>query len=264
MTNKNIEQNEEDKLLIAKINDKISQCKTKNKITYSDFLNMHEKNIVKKSLNIINDINYIFFGGYADAERELFIAIPSKIDQIMLEKNYKNIFKIIQIDLPEELYGNYEHRDYLSAIIKLGVERSKVGDILVTPKGSQIIILKDLESYFLTNLPELTRFSKSTITSHSIDEIIPKEIKFKEISVILSSLRLDKFVAELGKCARNKANDIIQEGRVFINSENELKPSKSIKEKDIITIRGKGKFIFDSVEKTTKNGKFIVKVKKYI
>ena len=77
-------------------------------------------------------------------------------------------------------------------------------------------------------------------------------------------MRLDKFVAELGKCSRNKATDLILEGRVFINSENEFKPSKPIKEKDIITIRGKGKFIFDSIERTTKNGKFIVKIQKYI
>lgn len=259
-----IEQNEEDKLLTAKILDKINYCKTKNKIVYTDFLNLHEKNIAKKVLLETETLNYTFFGGYPDAEREVLIVFPSKIDDIMLEKNYKNILEIIQIDLPEELYGNYEHRDYLSAIIKLGVVRGKVGDILVTNNCAQIILIKELSEFFLNNLPQLTRFSKSTISVHPLEDIIQKEIKFKEINVILSSLRLDKFVAELGKCSRSKATDIILEGRVFINSENELKPSKSIKEKDIITIRGKGKFIFDSIERTTKNGKFIVKVQKYV
>ncbi len=264
MTNKNIEQDEEDNLLIAKIEDKINQCKTKNKITYTDFLNMHEKNVAEKKLKEINFNNYIFYGGYENAERELLIVFPSKFDNFMIEKNYNNILEIIQIDLPEELYGTYEHRDYLSGIIKLGVVRSKVGDIIVTPKQAQILVEKELSKYFLTNLPELTRFSKSQITAHPLEEIIQKEVKFKDINVILSSLRLDKFVAELGKTSRNKSIDLIAEGRVFINAENEYKPSKSIKEGDIITIRGKGKFIFNNIEKTTKNGKFLVNVKKYI
>ena len=264
MQNKNIIQSEEDKLLIAKINDKINYCKTKNKIAYTDFLNLHEKNIAKKVLLENDFTNYTFFGGYEDAERELLIVFPSKIDQTMLEKNYKNIIEIIQIDLPEELYANYEHKDYLSAVMKLGVVRNKIGDILVTKQGAQIICAKELSEYFVNNLSELTRFSKSTISAHPLEDIIKKEINFKEINVILSSLRLDKFVAELGKCSRNKATDLILEGRVFINSENEFKPSKPIKEKDIITIRGKGKFIFDSIERTTKNGKFIVKIQKYI
>lgn len=264
MQNKNINQNEEDKLLIAKILDKINYCKTKNKIAYTDFLNLHEKNIAKKVLAENECTNYTFFGGYEDAERELLIVFPSKIDQTMLEKNYKNIIEIIQIDLPQELYSSYEHKDYLSAVMKLGVVRNKIGDILVTKQGSQIICVKELSEYFVNNLSELTRFSKSTISAHPLEDIIKKEINFKEINVILSSLRLDKFVAELGKCSRNKATDLILEGRVFINSENEFKPSKPIKEKDVITIRGKGKFIFDAIERTTKNGKFIVKVQKYI
>lgn len=264
MQNKNINQSEEDKLLIAKILDKINYCKTKNKIAYTDFLNLHEKNIAKKVLIENNYTNYTFFGGYEDAERELLIVFPSKIDQNMLEKNYKNIIEIVQIDLPEELYGNYEHKDYLSAVMKLGIVRSKIGDILVTKQGAQIIAIKELSEYFVTNLSELTRFSKSTISARPLEDILQKEINFKEINAILSSLRLDKFVAELGKCSRNKANDLILEGRVFINAENEFKPSKPIKEKDIITIRGKGKFIFDSIERTTKNGKFIVKIQKYI
>lgn len=264
MSNKNIEQTEEDKLLIAKILDKITYCKTKNKIVYTDFLNIHEKNIVQKLLKENKDINYIFFGGYEDAEREILIIFPDKIDKTMLESNYNNILEIIQINLPEELCGTYEHRDYLSGIIKLGVVRAKVGDILVTPKGAQIILIKELSDFFINNLSQLTRFSKAIISSHTLQDIVKKEINFKEINVILSSLRLDKFVAELGKCSRNKANSLILEGRVLINSENEFKPSKAIKEKDIITIRGKGKFIFDSIEKTTKNGKFVVKVQKYI
>lgn len=76
-------------------------------------------------------------------------------------------------------------------------------------------------------------------------------------------MRLDNFVSELAKCSRTRASEIIEGGKVFINSVNEFKDSKKIELNDIITIRGKGKFIFDEIEKETKSGKFLVNIRKY-
>jgi len=87
--------------------------------------------------------------------------------------------------------------------------------------------------------------------------------EFEYLNIIVSSIRLDNFVSELVNCSRTKANYIIEEGRVFVNSINEFKPSKKIAPNDIITIRGKGKFIFDRIEKETKNGKQLLNIRKY-
>ena len=114
------------------------------------------------------------------------------------------------------------------------------------------------------NLEQLIRFKKAKIAIENIDELLNKETEFEEFKIIISSNRLDNFISELAKCSRTKATEIIEEGRVFINSENEIRLSKKINEKDIITIRGKGKFVFDSIEKETKSGKVVVNIKKYI
>ena len=90
------------------------------------------------------------------------------------------------------------------------------------------------------------------------------EPEFEEIKIIVSSIRLDNFVSELARCSRSKADTIIEEQRVFINSELQYKSSKKINEGDIITIRGKGKFIYDKIDHETKSGKYLVCVKKYI
>ena len=109
----------------------------------------------------------------------------------------------------------------------------------------------------------MIRFKKSIIEVVSIDDLKQSKTEFEEISIIVSSMRLDNFVSELAKCSRGNASDIITEGRVFVNSINEFKDSKKINVGDLITIRGKGKFIFDGIEKETKSGRYLLNMRKY-
>ena len=97
----------------------------------------------------------------------------------------------------------------------------------------------------------------------NINDIKNIENEYEDLNIIISSMRLDNFVSELAKCSRTKANEIIEAGRVFVNSINEFKISKKIELNDIITIRGKGKFIFEGIGKETKSGKLLVNIKKY-
>ena len=91
-----------------------------------------------------------------------------------------------------------------------------------------------------------------------------EEIQKMEISAIVISLRLDNIVSVLAKTSRNKAVDILEQERVFVNYKLETKASKQIKEGDVITIRGKGRFEFREIAGNTKKGRYIVKIDKYI
>ena len=74
---------------------------------------------------------------------------------------------------------------------------------------------------------------------HSFEERMsdaePLIPEFEEYNIIVTSLRLDNFVAELANCSRTNASDMIIEGRVFVNSINEFKDSKKINIGDLIT-----------------------------
>lgn len=253
-------QNDE-KMLIAKSLDKYEFCITKNKITYTDFLTITEQSVLKKALKENNINNYITYGGMKGTDRSLIIFYPEKLSIEMVEKNFVNIFKIVRIVLPTEL--KYEHREYLSGVMKLGLRREKIGDIVVNENGADIICLSDISNILENDLRGLTRFRKSTITVESINNINYRETEFEKISIIVSSLRLDNFVSELSKTSRTRSEDIIKEGRVFVNSINETKDSKKINVNDIITIRGKGKFIFDEIERKTSSDKLVIKMRKY-
>lgn len=249
------------KILVAKIIDKYEFCKTRNKIMYTDFLNVSEISIVEKILKEEKINNYILFAGKNSADRSILIFYPDKFSKEMVEKNYEKILNVIRIELPNNL--KYEHREYLSGIMKLGVRREKFGDIIVNDKGADIIALAEISQYLADGLKELTRFQKSKISICNINKLISVETEFEQIGIIVSSIRLDNFVSELSKSSRRKAEEIIEAGRVFVNSINEIKPSKKINVNDIITIRGKGKFIFDGIEKETKSGRYLLNIRKY-
>lgn len=255
----------EDKLLISKMLDKIELSKSKNKIENTDFLDMYQKHLLEKILKQENIENYIISGGAEDTERNIIIFYPEKL-KVVADINYKKILPItcIRINLPKEMYSKYSHRDYLGGLMKLGIKREKIGDILVFEDGADILILEDIEKFLLNNINALTRFGKSNIEIIKLEDVREKKINTKEIQIIIPSLRIDAVVAELAKTSRGKAEELLEEGRIFVNYEEIKKETKQIKENDILTIRGKGKFIIGKQEGTTKNGRVKIIVQQFV
>lgn len=253
---------EDTKLLEAKINDQYQFAISKNKITHTDFLNQAQKRLAEKFLQENKIQNYMFFGGNGqDSERNILLFFPEKFSQEMVIKNYEKIMSVLKIHLPREL--EYEHRIYLSGLMKLGIKREKVGDILDYPNGADIIVLNEVADFLENSLPELTRFKSAKIEKISIFDVQPKLQEFEEFSIIVSSMRLDNFVAELARTSRTKATEIMNEQRVLVNYEIEMKASRKIATNDVINIRGKGKIIVGEIERQTRSEKLVVQIKKY-
>lgn len=252
---------EESKLLIAKIKDKINISKKTNKIVNTDFLDMSELSLVKNFFKEEKIDTFYIYGVREEADRNIVIFYPEKFSEDMIVKNLKNIIEIIRIDFPNNT--NFEHREILSGVMKLGVKREKFGYITVNENFAQIVVLKEIADYIINNLKQLTRFRRCSLELVQINDFVSKENEYEEFSIIISSNRLDNFVSELAKCSRNMASEYIKQGKVFINSINKYKDAKKINLNDIITIRGKGKFIYTGIQKETKSGRLLVDIKKY-
>lgn len=255
---------QEDKLCLSQVLDKIEFCESREKLEYTDFLDMYQVALVENFLRRINFKNYQFFGGYEDSERKILIVYPDKYNDSMIEKNYSKMLKILRIELQEEEFGKYSHRNYLGGIVKLGLKREKVGDILVSNQGADIVVVSDFAEVLKKELPSLTRFENSKIEIKEISDIIKKEVKIEEVSIIVPSLRLDNIVSDLVKTSRSKAKQIIEQERVFVNGQNETKMAKQVKIGNIITIRGKGRFIVKEQTGTTRSGRAVLKIEKYV
>ena len=195
-----MQEKNESNLIFAKIDDKIKFCNTKNKITHTDFFTEPEILKIQKYLNSVKAKNYFFFGGYEEANRKMLLFYPDKLNYDMAFSNINKILKIVRITLPTSQKSTFEHRDYLSAIMKFGIVREKFGDIIVYPEGADFIVQTENSSYFKDNLSELIRFRKATIEILDISNLHENVQETEEISIIVNSMRIDNFVSEICHC----------------------------------------------------------------
>ena len=258
--------NEEDKLLVSKLLDKIEFTTRRNKIEYTDFLDMRQRQLLEKVMSEIKYTNYITFGGYKTAERTVIITYPENLKEIFKEDRfeYSTVMEIIRIVLPNELKGIYSHRNYLGGVIKIGMKREKIGDIITRHEGADLIVLKEASKYILNGLKELTRFKKAEFEVLALKELRIEEPKLEKMSIIIPSMRIDSMVSDIIRTSRAKALEIIKEERVFVNHQLVTKGSKEVKENDIITVRGKGRFKVGTIVNSTKRGNLVVEIEKYV
>lgn len=260
---------EDDKILAAKILDKIQFVNSRHQVQTTDFLDGYQQKIAQKVLEQIEYKTAVFYGGYEEAERKMLFCFPEKLaeliaEQLQNEKMVRQEMKVIAIRLPNNLKGEYHHKDYLSGIMKLGIKREKIGDILVRDNGADVIVQEDILTYLLTNLSELTRFQKAEIFSKEISELEMVSIELEMITILVAQLRLDSVISEILHISRTKANEIIEQERVLVNYEMKMKNATILQQGDLLTVRGKGKFKMGEILSQTAKGKLRVEVAKYV
>lgn len=260
---------DDDKILVAKLLDKMNFTSQKNQIQVTDFLDGYQQKLCTKILQQAKYKTYIFYGGYEESERKILFLFPDKLFDLVqapLQNNkmVQNEIEVISIILPNDLRNKYHHRDYLSAVMKLGIKREKVGDILVREDGADIIVQKDISEYLLANLQELTRFRKSEIYIKELSKLEIVDLKMETMTIIVTQLRLDTLIAEILHISRTKANEIISQERVFVNYEAKTKNSIILQQGDLLTVRGKGKYKIGNILAQTSKGKLRVEIEKYI
>lgn len=258
----------EEKIMIANVLDKFRYSSEYNRFQYMSFFDLSQQMKIELTLKLRNITNYELQGGYEGAERKMLMIYPQKhLDSVQNIEEYKkkqqdDVIGIVRIILPKEVHSVYEHRTYLGALMKMGIERRKIGDIIVREDGADIIICKDIEAYLKRSLKDLTRFQKAKIEFLNIDKLkYVKPVKEK-IKINVTSMRLDCIVAELARCSRNEANKLLEQERVFVNFKEEIVPSKKVEENSYITVRGKGRFKILGICGTTRSGRLTVEVEK--
>lgn len=270
MENEEIKREKEEKFLISNVEDKIDFCKKRNKIQITNFLNIQEQMTTKKYLKKYQNnenIKYFFTGGSKNSERKILVIYPLKLEELIEQNklNLNSFISVIRIKLlAKEDYGKYSHRTYLGGLMKLGIERDSIGDIIVYEDGADIICTKLIEKSIINEIQNLTRFRNTIVEKIKLEEIHKKEEKQEFLNIIVNSLRIDSIISEILRCSRTKASQLILEKRVYINQELVNKYSKEVKLNEEIVIRGKGKYYLDEISGNTKKGKIKAKIKHLI
>ena len=188
---------DEDKVLISRIIDVFSATTEKNIIRNTVFLNGHEINLAKKVASHFN-VPYGFYGGYDEAERRILVCYPD----FLYPENDDIPIRVIKACTKNK--SRLSHRDYMGAVLNLGIKREKIGDIVVCEDCGYIFCMDDISEYIILQVEKIGNCGVVlTISDFQNVDIPPKQ--FKEITGSVSSVRLDALVSSATGLSRNEA-----------------------------------------------------------
>lgn len=246
----------EQELCKKRLIDLSKQANRKGIVLFSDFLNLNEMNIYHQSEKLF-ETKTESFGGVPYAERQMIAFIP---DALYYEWEYPIAALRITPSYPKfaEKLG---HRDILGAIMKLGVDRGKIGDIIVGEEEAYLLCEEGMAGYFMENLDRI-RHTVVRLTECSPGELeIRQELEDRE--GIITSNRLDSVIACIHKLSRSQASELIRQEKVFVNGKLTQNVTYACHEKDIVSVRGYGRFIYVAEYGETNKGRLKIKYQLY-
>lgn len=248
-----------EELFEKRLLDLSSQSYGQGRYTFSNFLDLYEQSILTSLKKREKAFSYETFGGYEGAERRM-VRFGS-FEELGYEQEYPLTLLHIR-PLSGKFAEKLSHRDYLGSLMNLGIERNLIGDILVMDKEAYVFV-KDAIGPFL--MQEWTKVKHTLI---DVKEIPVREFayepKFEEVRGFCTSFRADVMVAFLCKTSRKESVDLIKGQKVFVNSCLIESNSYTLKEGDILSVRGYGKAVFSEIGGQSKKGRYMVSMKKYI
>ena len=249
---------EKEEFFLKRIRELANLSYQRDIVTFSDFLNLNEQNMVNSLKQQFPQVIMENFGGYENAERQMVAFHP---DALAFTWEYPvDCLKIEPKSL--KFAETLTHRDYLGALLNLGVDRSVVGDILVQENTAWFFCINKMTDFFLENLCRV-RHTNILITKVNDPDEFPQP-KLESMSGTCASVRLDELIALAFKTSRSSRGSFIENGHVFVNGKLITSNGYEPKEGDIISVRGKGRFIYDGVSHQTKKGRCSVHISRYI
>ena len=243
----------EDKILLSSVCDKCDRSEKTQSAVYTRFLTPRQAILVKERLSHFSILS--FFGGYDEAERVMAAFLPNEWEEAD--------FPLCAIEIKNIGKKELGHRDYMGSILSLGITRELVGDIVTTDTGAFVFVCEEIADFIMQNLTKVAS-SGVRLTLCENTEDISIERNFKETSATVSSMRLDCIVsAALGK-SRSASADLISQGLVQVNYDTTKNVSHTVKDSDIISVRGFGKMIVNTDLYLTKKGRIHINIRKYI
>ena len=232
---------------------------SENRYLFTDFLDMSQLSLFYTVEKEVEYASPLVWGGAENCERCMVrFGSPEHF-------GYDELFPITLLrcaPVQKKFSDTLTHRDFLGSVIGLGIERAKIGDIVVRDNEGYIFVAGSISEYIIENLDKV----KHTTVRVDICDEIPEAIApvFKEESVVVSSNRLDAIIARVYKLSREQAVRYILEGKVFVSGRQMTENSKQLKPGNTVSVRGKGKFIFVGEGNVTKKDKLYVNIKLHV
>ena len=253
-----IAKNPEDRVLLAKIWDKITAGMRKNIPANTTFLTLRELEMCRF---LFGSQEGLFpFGGYEGAERQMLVYLPEYLEKDSLCDEDSPL-----VCLRATFYDGDtpSHRDFLGALMGEGIARETVGDICVGKGQCDFFVTAEIAPYILQNFTGAGR-TKVHLERIPLSEVSVPEQETKEIRDTVASVRLDSVISSGFRIGRSAAAQYVNAGKVAIDGLPCEKPDKAVDEGTKISVRGLGKIKLRSVGGQTKKGRISIIIDRYI
>lgn len=231
---------------------------------FSDFLNNREVAILKRQVADLPLGRFFLYGGIEDAER-VMVCFPASYED---REDIKFPIECVEITIKSVKYENNSltHRDFLGAILELGIERKLIGDIFTESENGSIVkafvFCKDkITDFLISELRQIGRCNVSAERTSADEVMVSRRIEDKYGTV--PSLRLDVIIGEALNLSRTKVKALIDGDKVAVNSAASSSSHYQVSEGDVISVRGFGKFIFYGSLGNTKKDRLQIHIGKY-
>lgn len=246
----------EDKRLLARVKDAVSACETRYAARFIGFLDERQTAVVRAFLEHSKPFaEYRFFGGHEDAER-VILGVFSQEYPVDVDA-----FPLAAVGFRFREEASITHRDVLGSLIGCGIVRDKVGDILCEKGLAVAFVHEDLSRFIADNVTKIGR--EGVTVQLPYEGTLPAMHTFVPVSGTLASARLDAVLKVLLGCSREQACEKITSALVSVNHRLIQSVSAPVKEGDLISVRGSGRFAVRDMTDTTKKGRLILRAEKY-
>lgn len=248
---------EEERLLLGHVWDKYDQCRRRNLPVCTDFLSPREQGAATRLLQALGAVDgWQMWGGYEEAERRQLHFLPD-----WQESPEESAIRVLRCRFYEG--QNPNHRDFLGSLMGMGLTRGKIGDILVAERSADILVGETVASFLLEQWTAAGRTALS-VEEIPLGELTVPQQACRMIRDTVSSLRLDSVVAAGFSTSRSKAAEAITAGRVQVNWVECCKPDRQVSQGDVLTVRGLGKCVVETVGGLSKKGRTGVILKRFV
>ena len=226
-----------------------------NLFTFTGFLGLSEQDIFWRMEPELRYAGCTLFGGNEETDRKIVRFGNAK------ELGYEVPFPIVCIHirpLIQKFADNLSHRDFLGALMNLGIDRSTIGDIMVGDREAYLFCLDSISEYICQNLERIKHTHVKCTVTDNYEEIPREEPAHQNVQV--SSLRVDALLAKVYNKSRSDCLELFRTGKVFVDGRLCENNSRLLKGGETVNARGYGKFIFTGESRETRKGKLNVEV----
>jgi RNA-binding protein YlmH len=248
--------NEHDEKNIKRFRELADRARQSSMYTYSSF---HSAETAALVYEVAEENEITMWGGTENAER--VVVRFGKPEEIGYEETFP--IRILYVRPKQEKFADHlTHRDFLGAILNLGIERDVIGDILVTDRSAYFFVLEDMAEYICSGLE---RIKHTAVRCNIVEEVPPDCLpKLCEENVTVSSPRLDAILAKVYHLSRGEAKKFFDAEKITVNGRLCKNPEAILKESSKISVRGYGKLEYRGEEHTTKKGKTGITIWRYV